>query len=95
MMKDPRELNRSSSDRPDSAQFYTIRVTGLLDRGWSEWFGGFSIVEDIGDDNELTTILRGVVADQAELRGVLSRLWDMNLTLVSVTSDASDGIAGG
>jgi hypothetical protein len=58
---------------------YQIRVQGQLDRGWSDSFSGM-MVEFDGD----ITVLSGPVADQAALRGILNRIWDLNLTLISV-----------
>lgn len=65
-----------------NASIYEIRVKGCLDRPfWADWFGGmeFSIDLDQGE-----TILRGPIADQAELFGLLSRLRNNGLVLVSV-----------
>jgi GTPase len=59
-----------------------IRVAGHLDEHWSAWFGGLSVVRE--DDG--TTILRGTVADQAELHGVLARIRDLGAPLLSVNT---------
>ncbi len=77
----------NSSPRTDPAdeppeQIYEIRVKGCLDEVfWSDWFGGmeFSI-----DPEQEETTLRGPLADQAELYGLLSRLRNKGLTLISV-----------
>jgi hypothetical protein len=58
---------------------YEIRLQGSLHKNWSDWLGGMVISHD--DDN---TTLRGKVLDQAALRGILSRIWDLNLTVISV-----------
>ena len=63
---------------------YHIVVQGELDGDWSEWLGGMAVTyESRGDDTGVTT-LTGTVTDQAALRGILSRIWDLNLTVVSV-----------
>ena len=63
---------------------YEIKVQGELDMGWEGWLSGLTVtVEPAGDGAPVTT-LRGPVADQAALRGLLSRLWDLNLALLSV-----------
>jgi hypothetical protein len=62
--------------------FYEIRVKGCLDEAfWADWFGDmeFSIDPDLGE-----TTLRGPFADQAELYGLLSRLRNKGLILISV-----------
>jgi len=61
---------------------YEIRVQGHLDEHWSAWFGGLTLAHR--DDG--TTTLRGVVADQAELHGLLVKVRDIGATLVSVTT---------
>ena len=66
---------------PASPACYELRIEGHLDQHWSEWFGGFSITHD--DDG--TTTLRGVVTDQAQLHGLLAKVRDLGVTLVSVT----------
>ena len=65
-----------------------IRVKGRLDADWSEWFEGFKI----SYQGEAETSLEGVVQDQATLYGLLTRLRDLGLALVSVkTSDPENG----
>ena len=58
---------------------YRIRLKGHLDRKWSDWFGQMVISTERAD-----TILTGSVADQAALHGLLIRIRDLNLTLLSV-----------
>ena len=68
----------------DQAARYQIKVQGRLDEGWSDWFSGMTVTfENEGDDAPITT-LTGAVTDQAALRGILPRIWDLNLTLISV-----------
>ena len=61
---------------------YQLRVVGLLDQHWSPWFGGLTVRHE--DDG--TTSLTGAVADQAELHGLLTKVRDLGITLVSVTT---------
>ncbi len=78
---------KNSSPRMDPAgelpaPIYEMRVKGCMDEVfWADWFGGmeFSI-----DPDRKETTLRGPVADQAELYGLLSRLRNKGLTLISV-----------
>ena len=62
---------------------YRIVVQGVLDGSWAEWFDGLRPV--LGEEGPGTSTLVGVVADQAELHGILARLRDLNLPLFSVT----------
>jgi hypothetical protein len=63
---------------------YEIRVEGELDEDWAEWLEGMRPTVEYGGGKARITRLAGPVADQAALRGILSKLWDLNLTLISV-----------
>ena len=59
---------------------YEIRVVGNLDNRWSEWFDSW----DMSPKDDGTTILTGQVVDQAELYGLLAKIQNLNLPLISV-----------
>ena len=59
---------------------YRLRVDGQLDEHWSSWFGDLTLTHE--DDG--TTCLTGAVADQAELHGLLAKIRDLGVTLISV-----------
>ena len=59
---------------------YAIRVQGHLDADWSEWLEGMTLTHGEGG----VTRLEGPIRDQAALRGLLDRLWDLHLTIVTV-----------
>lgn len=61
---------------------FEIRLQGHLHEGWAEWFGGMTIIPQLDG----TTILSGPVADQAALQGLLRRIADLGMTLLSVNS---------
>jgi hypothetical protein len=64
----------------DQPTAYQIHLKGALDSSWSDWFDGFSINVQGGD-----TILVGVVPDQSALYGILAKINDLGLSLISVT----------
>jgi hypothetical protein len=66
--------------RPDGPPRYEIRLQGRLDPRWAAWFDGMTLTTADG-----TTALRGPVADQAALHGVLQKVRDLGLPLISVT----------
>ena len=68
------------SNEPDKA-FYEIQVRGRLGEGWGEFFDGMTIAS-----NDDVTTISGVVADQAALHGLLERVRDFGLVLLSVNS---------
>ena len=59
-----------------------IKVEGLLDLKWQDWFEGMEISHE-GN----TTILTGTVKDEANLHGILNRIRDLNLKMISVNPD--------
>ena len=59
---------------------YEIRVKGHLDQHWSDWFGGMALSNEANGD----TVISGSVADQAALHSVLIKIYNLNLTLISV-----------
>jgi hypothetical protein len=63
----------------DSA-WYEIRLQGRLDPRWASWFEGMTLT----DRTDGTTVIHGLVADQAALHGLLQRLRDLGLPLLSV-----------
>ncbi len=67
---------------PDHPMVYQIRLKGHLGSQWTDWFGGLTItLEDNGD-----TLLTGPVVDQAALYGLLKKVRDLGLPLLSVNS---------
>jgi len=70
----------SNNRKFDKPGIYYIKVKGILDRKWSDWFDGFDIRYEIGDE----TLLMGTVRDQAALHGVLTKIRDLGLPLLMV-----------
>ena len=58
---------------------YEFRVDGTLDGRWAEWFGGLQV-----SGEGAQTVIAGLVADQPALHGVLARIRDLGLCLISV-----------
>ncbi len=69
---------------------YRISVEGRLDADWSDWFSGMTVAEGIARDGTPVTTLCGPIRDQAALRGILARLWDLNLTVVALARVESE-----
>ena len=63
---------------------YQIEVQGCLDKEWGDWFNGVQIEHGRG-----TTVLTAGMIDQPQLRGILCKLWDLNLTVISVNRISS------
>jgi len=61
-------------------QYIEIRVKGQIDRKWSDWFDSLSITYTQEGD----TVLKGTITDQAAMYGILSKLRDLGMQLISV-----------
>lgn len=75
---------------------YQIKISGLLDERWTGWFNQMQITtEMIGNGNPIT-VLTGPLADQVALRGLMTRIWDLNFELISVQRihDCTEEIGG-
>jgi hypothetical protein len=66
---------------PSQPVIYQIRIQGHLGREWTDWFGGLTIT--LEEDGE--TLLTGPVADQAALHGLLRKVRDLGVPLISVS----------
>jgi hypothetical protein len=75
-----RGIAMSAGQESERQEIYQIIVKGVLDSKWSEWFGGMEVTPQPNGE----TILTGPVADQAALHGLLQKIRDMGLPLVSV-----------
>ena len=68
---------------PSQPMVYQIRLKGHLDDQWTDWFEGLTItLEEDGN-----TLLSGPVADQAALHGLLKKVRDLGMPLISVNRD--------
>jgi hypothetical protein len=70
----------ASSTARDEPGLYEIRIRGHLDDRWADWFGGLTIALDGNGDSLLT----GLVSDQAALFGLLKKVRDLGVPLLSV-----------
>ena len=75
-------LNESNSESEKAQPLvYQIRIQGHLGREWTDWFGGLTLtLEDNGE-----TLLTGPVVDQAALHGLLRKVRDLGVLLLSVS----------
>ena len=74
-------MSEKSTDRHHDAGRYEIRLQGHLHSRWAAWFDGMTLTKS----SDGTTVIHGLVADQAALHGLLQKVRDMGLPLVSVT----------
>jgi hypothetical protein len=71
----------SEKSAADEAGRYEIRLKGHLDSRWAAWFDGLSLT----NSSDGTTVVHGLVVDQAALHGLLRKVRDVGLPLISVT----------
>lgn len=69
-----------SNEHEPSSQVYQIRIKGHLDTRWTDWFEGMTITLENGD-----TLLTGPMIDQAALHGLLKKIRDLGMPLISVS----------
>jgi hypothetical protein len=80
--------NPTKSNQPSSLNnggIYEIKIKGLLDDHWGQWFEGMTLKcqENVEAGQDCTLII-GPIADQPALHGLLAKIRDLNLTLISV-----------
>jgi hypothetical protein len=75
------QMSDISTGRHHSPGQYEIRLKGHLDSRWAAWFDGLSLT----NESDGTTIICGPVVDQSALHGLLQKVRDLGLPLVSVT----------
>lgn len=84
----PREPNSEVINHPvewDDDGLYEIQIKGRLDQHWREWFEGMSLSHvQNGETGLECTLLIGPITDQPALHGLLIKIRDLNLTLISV-----------
>ncbi len=68
----------------DGPAVFRITVAEILGEHWSPWLYDMAITHRVGEAGERLTDLEGVVRDQAALRGLLDRIWNLHLRIVSV-----------
>ncbi len=87
------DIDASTGDQPEPDR-YEIRIRGHLDERWANWFEGLTITLEANGE----TLLTGPVVDQAALHGLLKKVRDLGLPLLSVRrltlglSDASENV---
>ena len=74
-------MSEKSTGRHPDAERYEIRLKGHLDSRWAAWFDGLSLT----NERDGTTVISGPVQDQSALHGLLQKVRDVGLPLVSVT----------
>ncbi len=77
-------MDAEKSLPPYTFRCYRITVEGPIDPSWSDWLGGLKLNSRKEADGMTVTTLTGILNDQAGLRGLLNRLWDLNLSLRAV-----------
>ena len=85
------KINRTKQEHthhPDTKyppEFYEIKVQGHLDSLWGQWFEGMTLLNvENGESGVACTLNSGPVADQSALHGLLIKIRDLNLKLISV-----------
>ena len=85
-----------NSEQDSDRVVYQIKVQGHLDPSWEDWFNGMTVASEDESNDTPSCTLTGPIADQSALRGMLSKIWDLNMTLISVIRirDDNDSLGG-
>lgn len=78
----------STTSTADEAGRYEIRLKGRLDSRWAAWFDGLTVTQH----NDGATVIHGLVVDQSALHGLLTKVRDIGIPLISVTRIEPDEI---
>jgi hypothetical protein len=89
----PMPIEKRPTEISNRPEIYQIRVKGKLDEGWSVWLDGMAV--ELESEVPPVTSLTGEVTDQACLRGILTRLWNLNLSLISVNRKVNTPVSMG
>ena len=76
-----------SNKQNEKAMIYQIRIEGQLDQQWTDWFEGLTITQEEGG----TALLTGHIVDQSALHGLLKKVRDLGMPLVSVNRIETGG----
>lgn len=76
---------RDQSISVENGEVYEIKIKGLLDEHWKQWFEGMELGKiTSGEAGQECTLITGSIADQPALHGLLAKIRDLNLILISV-----------
>jgi hypothetical protein len=70
--------------KAEQRPIYQIKVQGKINEQWSAWLEGVTITHEQAQEEAHITTLTSPIVDQAALRGIMNRLWDLNVTLLSI-----------
>ena len=83
-------MNADNTNVLKGSSHYQIIVEGELNESWSDWLGNVKLNRGNQEIDISQTILLSDIPDQAALRGLLNRIWDLNLELISVNRQGKD-----
>jgi hypothetical protein len=84
-MKGNDTMKKDQLQAHESGGVYEIKVKGVLDDYWNQWFEGMTLKQvENGEVGQMCTLITGSIADQPALHGLLAKIRDLNLTLISV-----------
>ena len=75
------------NEQNEKVIIYQIRIEGQLGQQWTDWFEGLSITQEEGS----TTLLTGPIVDQSALHGLLKKVRDLGMPLISVNRMETNG----
>ena len=83
------------SQKGIAMKIYQIKICGHLEKHWISWFKPMEITRSRDGSGRQITALTGPVSDQSELRGLLTKIWDLNMELLSLKQIDQESLSGG
>lgn len=74
----------SHSRKNEKSPIYQIKIKETLDESWVDWFSDMTLSIETSEEGQPITVLTGPVVDQAALNGLLNKIWNFKLTVISV-----------
>jgi len=83
-------LSKDQDNFQTGSVIYQVTILGEVHERWAGWLDGFETTPGREIGGKPVTILKGIIADQSELRGLLTRLWDLNAVVIAVRQTGQD-----
>lgn len=85
VVKEKDYMKKKQLQTHENGGIYEIKIKGLLDEYWNQWFDGMTLKSmENGESGQICTLITGPIPDQPALHGLLAKIRDLNLTLISV-----------
>jgi len=82
--------NKHLQNKSDFPAIYEIRIRGRLDSNWSDWLDQMTVMTHRAENNQSVTSLTGSIKDQAALYGLIAKIKNLGLTILSINREEKE-----